>query len=391
MFVTCLYICGSECLWIIAVFQARGSFSAMAYISRSSVDPTIHVPSIQSLEACAELVQQALFSIPSNVWTSYSRRNVRSDQLTHADQILLGLYSGVQSRGRLQFTRNTFKFPNLTRLILRYIQLLPHLQDFECTSIQINRNLRTIPHRDSNNRGYSIGWAVGNWTGGDLFLYDPYGTEQLVVTDAACKVASMGDILPGRRLDVHQPVCFDGNTIHATMPFQGDRVMIVFFCVKRNIPVSPSSSFLPFARFLGFRVPVFPSLLPSSFPAVPPLPLPSLALPSVPVSLSLCPVSFPLSPAPSLLSSSSSFSLSARSVVSCGSGVSFSSSVLRSCAAPSLPSPCSLPPPFSLSRLLLHFLTCFLSPNVRILLLIMIPEWPTSKRETVAPAFAARD
>ena len=279
---------------------------------------------------------------------NYSRRNVRSDQHTHADQTLLGLYSGVQSRGRLQFTRNTFKFPNLTRLILRYIQLLPHLQDFECTSIQINRNLRTIPHRDSNNRGYSIGWAVGNWTGGDLFLYDYYGVEQLVVTDAACRVASLGDILPGRRLDVHQPVCFDGNTIHATMPFQGDRVMMVFFCVKRNIPVSPSSSFLPFARFLGFRVPVFSSLPSSPSPAVPSLPLPSLALPSVPVSLSSGPVSAPLSPALFFLSSSS-VSLSARSVVSCGSVVSFSSSVLCPRVAPSLSSPCSLPSSFSLS------------------------------------------
>ena len=122
-----------------AMFQAYDMCSAMAYIRRSSADPIVHVPSIRSLEQCSELIQQALFSIPSNVWMNSSRRNVRSDQHTHADQILLGLYSGVQSRGRLQFTRNTFKFPNLTRLILRYIQLLPHLQDFECTSIQINR------------------------------------------------------------------------------------------------------------------------------------------------------------------------------------------------------------------------------------------------------------
>ena len=323
-------------------------YSAMAYISRSSVDPTVHVPSIQSLETCSELIQQALFSIPSNDWTSYSRRNVRSDRHTHADQILLGLYSGVQSRGRLQFTRNTFKFPNLTRLILRYIQLLPHLQDFECTSIQINRNLRTIPHRDSNNRGYSIGWAVGTWTGGDLFLYDPHGIEQLVVSDTTCKVASMGDILPGRRLDVHQPVCFDGNTIHATMPFQGDRVMMVFFCVTRNLPVSPSSSVLPFARFLGLRVPVVPSSS-SSLPVPPPLPLPSRALPSVPSSPPLRLVSVPLSPVASFLSSSSSCSLSVRSVVSCGSGVSFSSSVLCLCASPPSPSPCSLPLSLSLA------------------------------------------
>ena len=322
--------------------------SAMAHIRRGPADPTVHVPTIRSLEQCSELIHQALFSIPNNVWMNYSRRNVRPDQHTHADQILLGLYSGVQSRGRLQFTRNTFKFPNLTRLILHYIQLLPHLQDFECTSIQINRNLRTIPRRDSNNRGYSIGWAVGNWTGGDLFLHDYYGVEQVVVTDAACRVASLGDILPGRRLDVHRPVCFDGNTIHATLPFQGDRVMMVVFCVKRNIPVSPSSSFLPFARFLGLRVPVF-SLVPSSpFAAVPPLPLPSPSLPFVPFSSSPGPVSVPFSPAPSFLSSSS-VSLSARSVVSCGSAVSFSSSVFCSRVAPSLPSPCFHPSPFSLS------------------------------------------
>ena len=364
--------------------------SAMAYIRRSSADPTIHVSSIQSLEACSELIQQALFSIPNNEWTSYSRRNVRSNQHTHADQILLGLYSGVQSRGRLQFTRNTFKFPNLTRLILRHIQLLPHLQDFERTSIQINRNLRTIPHRDSNNRGYSIGWAVGNWTGGDLFLHDPHGTEQLVVADVACRVASRGDILPGRRLDVHQPVCFDGNTIHATMPFQGDRVMMVFFCVKRNIPVSPSSSFLPFARFLGLRVPVF---FPRCFP------LRFLLFP-----LRLC-LPWPSRPSPFLRPSARPLFLLLRSRPFCLPP----RLALCRLARSSLVGPVSLSPrlsfvrvllllfpllvpslPRSLSRLPLLYMTCFLSPNVRTLPLIMIPAWSTSKREIVARVFAVR-
>ena len=266
----------------------------MAHIRRSLADPNVHVPSIQSPEQCSELIYQALLSIPNNVWMNYSRKNVRSDQHTHADQILLGLYSGVQSRGRLQFTRNTFKFPNLTRLILRYIQLLPHLRDLECTSIQINRNLRTNPHRDSNNRGYSIGWALGNWTGGELFLHDAHGVEQLVVTDSACRVASPGDILRGRRLDVHDPVCFDGNTIHATLPFQGDRVMMVFFCVKKNIPVSPLASCLPFARFLGFRVPVFSSLSSSPLAALAPLPLPPPSSPSVPLCVPLSWFAFPV-------------------------------------------------------------------------------------------------
>ena len=290
------------------------------------LDPTVHVPSIQSSELCSDLIRNALFSISNKDWISYSRRNVRSDKHTHADQILLGLYSGVQSRGQLQFTRNTFKFPNLTRLLLRYIQLMPHLQDFECTSIQINRNLRTIPHRDSNNRGYSIGWAVGNWTGGDLFVYDPHGLQQITVSDATCKVASLGDVLPGRQLDVHQPVCFDGNIIHATMPFQGDRVMMVFFCIKRHVPVSPSSSCLPFARFLGLRVPVAPSFSSSSFsfaPSPPLLPLPfssssvcSCFVVPVPALVGLFPCCLPLS-------SSSSASVSLVSAFSCVSRFSF--------------------------------------------------------------------
>ena len=122
----------------------------------------------------------------------------------------------------------------------------------------------------------------------------------------------------------------------------------------------PPPSFLPFARFLGFRVPVFSSLPSSPSPAVPSLPLPSLALPSAPVSLPSGPVSVPRSPALSFVSSSS-VSSSARSVVSCGSVVSFSSSVLCPRAAPSLSSPCSLLSSFSLSSSAPQF--CLLSES----------------------------
>ena len=327
----------------------------MNSVRRSQFDSNVCTSSIHSLVECAELIYQTFLSIPDDVWMNYSRRSVRPDQHTHADQILLGLYAGVQSRGRLQFTKNTFRFPNLTRLMMRTIQLLPQLQEFECTSIQINRNLRTIPHRDSNNRGYSIGWALGNWTGGELFLHDQYGTDQLVITDPMCRVAGVGDVLRGRRLDVRHPVCFDSNTIHATLPFQGSRYLMVFFCVKRNIPVSPSSPCLSLARFLGFRVPVLSSPLSSLAPSPALLPLPCLPSGSSSGFSSSPPGLF----SPSLVSPSLPSSLvssSARSLVSSLFSVfSCSSSVLRSpsplSASPRCGSLSSCPPfsPLSLS------------------------------------------
>ena len=329
---------------IFAALQQCPAFNEVIWIRKYVCVSSIHSPA-----ECAEHIHQTFISIPNEIWMNYSRRSVRSCQHTHADQILLGLHAGVQSRGCLQFTRNTFRFPNLTRLMLRALQLLPHLQDFECTSIQINRNLRTIPHRDSNNRGYSIGWALGNWIGGELFLLDPHGIDQLVITDPMCRVAQFGDILRGRKLDIRHPICFDGNTIHATLPFQGDRFMMVFFCVKRNIPVSPASSCLSFARFLGFRVPVLSFSLPSRAGPLPSLlPLPGASpVPSFVSSLPGCSSSsFSLVPSPF---PSSPVSSSARSLASSLSVLSFSSSVLRSPPSFSVSSVCGSLSPLSLS------------------------------------------
>ena len=190
-----------------------------------------------------------------------------------------------------------------------------------------------------------------------------------------------GDILPGRRLDVHQAVCFDGNTIHATMPFQGDRVMMVFFCVKRNIPVSPSSSFLPFARFLGFsRSCVFlaaflscccrsPSA--SAFPGLAFCSCPVVLLPVLSLFLFLRPrlscLPLPLLCRPGLSPLVGLLSLFLRL-----------SSVLVLLRLFPLLVPFLLR---SLFRLLHHRIACYQSPNVWILPLITISEWLINKRE----------
>ena len=45
------------------------------------------------------------------------------------------------------------------------------------TSIQINKNVRTIPHRDASNREFSIRWGVGQWHGDGLFIQDAHGVS----------------------------------------------------------------------------------------------------------------------------------------------------------------------------------------------------------------------
>ena len=252
--------------------------NSMHAVVRSTFDVDADGFHLHSLADLATQLFTVLDRIPDRIWVNYNRKNVRSLEQTHADQLLLGLYSGVQSRGRLQFTKNTFRFPGLTRLVIRMLQFTPQFADMPFTSIQINRNVRTIPHRDSNNFGPSIGWAVGDWTGGELFIMDARGSFTYEVNDLNCPVAARGDKLLGRLLDVRQLCCFDGNVVHATMPFTGDRIMMVFFCVKQHIPVSPQASCLSFARFLGLRVPV----LSSSSSSLPFVVLPSSSLLSLP-------------------------------------------------------------------------------------------------------------
>ena len=129
------------------------------------------VHSLSVLSQCICSTRQQLADV---TWRSHSRKTVRSMDQTYANQILLGMYSGNQSSGRLQYTKNTYRFPGLTRLILRTLQNCPQFAEMVGTSIQINKNVRTIPHRDASNR---IRWGVGQWHGGGLFIQDAHGVS----------------------------------------------------------------------------------------------------------------------------------------------------------------------------------------------------------------------
>jgi len=82
---------------------------------------------------------------------------------------------------------------------------LENLGSFTWTSLQVNFNSSSIPHRDYNNVGFSVIVGVGKYSGGELMIDD------------------VAHNIPGRLL------AMDGNRIHYTKPFSGARYSLIAF------------------------------------------------------------------------------------------------------------------------------------------------------------------
>jgi hypothetical protein len=85
--------------------------------------------------------------------------------------------------------------------------------DFEFNGVQINKNFKCEPHRDSKNIGDSLLMGLGDYEGG------------------CTEVESLGIV------DIkYKPVIFNGNELlHSTLDFTGDRYSIVLFRLKQEI------------------------------------------------------------------------------------------------------------------------------------------------------------
>jgi len=83
---------------------------------------------------------------------------------------------------------------------------------FKFTSIQYNKNHRAARHRDAKNTGVSYIVGLGNYTGGELTIFDE-NEENPVKHDIKGKFNT-----------------FDGSKYpHETCPFKGERYTLVFY------------------------------------------------------------------------------------------------------------------------------------------------------------------
>jgi hypothetical protein len=76
-------------------------------------------------------------------------------------------------------TAKTLRYPGLCALLIQWLQLcIPDAANFEFTTIQLTRNMRSKPHYDINNVGLSYGVCFGQYTGGELFVQDDCGSSR---------------------------------------------------------------------------------------------------------------------------------------------------------------------------------------------------------------------
>ena len=83
--------------------------------------------------------------------------------------------------------------------------------NFECTTIQYNKNYKIAKHIDANNVGESYILGLGNYTGGELIVYDKNNNPTYIDIN-------------------HRFYKFNGSELyHETASFIGDRITLVFF------------------------------------------------------------------------------------------------------------------------------------------------------------------
>ena len=137
-----------------------------------------------------------------------------------------GLMGYAQNYTQTIYTASTFtqRKPALAKLLCDYVK--EKRPDFRFSCIQVNEGASAL-HVDLANQGSSLIIALGNFTGGELYIY------------------------PDKIVDIQNKLNeFDGLYPHMTLPFEGERFSIVYFNlnpynIKKTYPQASGA-----ARFL---------------------------------------------------------------------------------------------------------------------------------------------
>ena len=189
-------------------------------------------------EVCdAAAVLEALRTVDVTVLSHDLRRNVRLHETQEVRSIPIGAIGRGTGGTGVRLSEETRDRPRLARLLARFGDaVLP--PGFKFTSIQVNANYRSAMHCDGANVGASAIVALGDFTGGNLWTHD----RGLVRVDGPRR---------GR------PQFFNGNMPHMTMPFQGERYSLIYFCCGNwgSLPAHEEAELAS----MGFRFPARPA------------------------------------------------------------------------------------------------------------------------------------
>ena len=171
-------------------------------------------------------------------------RNPRfmDDASSRTGMSVLSFTTGASARGpNVSLTQNMRSFPGVSRLLALIVQAIDPMHRFSSCTLSLNTCAR--PHRDSHNSRQSCNLLIpcSVFEGGGVWLQNSNGSIRL---DSDCP--------PGCVMDVSSPLRFRPHCLHATMPWTGDRLMLIGYHV-RYTGLLPVESLDELADF-GFNV-----------------------------------------------------------------------------------------------------------------------------------------
>lgn len=162
---------------------------------------------------------------------SSARKNVLPSGVDAVQGMLLGFYAFASNVG---ITEASKSHEWLARFLSSFVQ--KSHPDFEFTSIQVNKNYASRAHVDKNNLGESLIIGLGDYTGGEVWVHDETGDVPFKLDESiSCMyhyeegATYLGSVLDPRG----RWSCFNGNRLHFTKPFEGERFSLVYYTCSR--------------------------------------------------------------------------------------------------------------------------------------------------------------
>jgi hypothetical protein len=122
---------------------------------------------------------------------------------------------GRTRSGYKEFAANK-KHPEVLEALIEYGRLAVP-KGWKFSAMTLNHGVKAKKHLDEQNVGFSVISAVGDFTGGGLYVFNPDGSGR-------------------KTLDIHnKPKMFNGAILpHQTQPFKGDRWTIIYYNQKED-------------------------------------------------------------------------------------------------------------------------------------------------------------
>lgn len=165
----------------------------------------------------------------------------RKNVVPEGKKVIQGMVVGLYVYGeKIGLTSATYKFPWLAKLLAKFgRQAHP---DFCFTSVQVNINYASRPHVDRNNLGKSQIIGLGDYSGGSIWVHDDAGDVNMLLNEDIKQEAlyRKGSLWKGVDVDIRNKWFeFNGNKLHCTRPYVGNRYSLVYYTCDRYAHTAP--------------------------------------------------------------------------------------------------------------------------------------------------------